>query len=158
MVEYYITIFIVISIIIFTIVSEIKDRQKIPDLPDCSYITNYCTPYGKTQNIKYVIKEPDNNTTIKLLLSKIENDCSRMSNLVYWRMSLIVSIIITLLFITFNKLEGTNIKNHTYLYLLLTSWFFNYWMRNYLDFHYHNHMYLRVKESVAQLRSKITKT
>jgi len=145
-------------VLCFAVISEVKDRKKIPDLPDCSYITNYCVPYGDNQNIKYVIKEPDKNTSIKLLLSKIENDCSRLSNLVYWRMSLIVAIVVSLFFFLFNRLEGTNIKHHTYLYLLLCIWFFNYWMRNYLDFHYHNHMYLRIKSSVEQLRSKLTIT
>lgn len=150
-------LFLFVSLLLFAIISELKDRKKIPDLPDCSYITNYCVPYGKHQNIKYVIKEPDKSTSIKLLISKIENDCSRMSNLVYWRMSLIVAIIIILFFLLFNKLEGSIIKNHTYLYLLMCIWFLNYWMRNYLDYHYHNHMYLRIKESAEQLRSKLVK-
>lgn len=132
-----------------------KDRQKIPDLPDCTHITNYCIPYGDKQNVKYVMKQPNNNESIDILLSKIENDYCKMSNLVYWRMSLIISVIISVFFWIFNKLENTNLGYHTYFFIFVITWFFNYWMRNYLDFHYHNHTCLRIKESVTQLKQKI---
>jgi hypothetical protein len=148
-------VFIICTIIV--VVWEIVDRKKIPDLPDCAYISNYCTPYGDKQNIKYVIKEPTNKESIESLLSKIETNRCKYSKLVYWRISLIISLVTCTFIWMFNKLEGTNIKAHTYLYILVVSLFLNYWMRNHLDFHYHDHMCVAIKESVKQLRSKLLK-
>ena len=154
--EQYIIFTIFIILFIAIAIMEHSDRKKIQDLPDCSYISNYCTQYGEQRNIKYVIKEPNNNESIETLLSKIENDCCKVTNTVYWRMSLFVALIICIFFWIFNYLEGTSLKYSTYFVMLIITWFLNYWMRNYLDFHYHQHMCNKVKESIKQLKSKIS--
>ena len=152
--QYIILGFFIILLFVIGYIENL-DRKKIPDLPDCTYITNYCTAYGEKQNLKYVVKEPNNNETIEILLSKIENDCCRLSNTVYWRMSLFIALIICIFIWIFNYLEGSVLKNQTYFFILTVTWFLNYWMRNYLDFHYHSHMCKRVQESIKQLKSKI---
>lgn len=153
--EQYIIGIILLVLIVSVGVMEHSDRKKIPDLPTCSYISNYCTEYGKKQNIKYIIKEPTNKESIKSLLSKIEIDCCRASRTVYWRMSLLISLLIIIFIWLYNYLDGNKIKATGYLFIMIIIWFLNYWMRNYLDYHYHSHMCKRVKESVDQLRSQI---
>lgn len=156
--EQYLIIALLLIFSIAAIIFEILDRKKIPDLPMCSYISNYCTEYGNKQNIKYVIKELNNDKeSIDALLSKIETDCCRLSNTVYWRMALIIALVTCIFFWIYNNLDQkSDIKYTTYFFLFIITWFLNYWMRNYLDYHYHNHTCTRVKENVAQLRSKIS--
>lgn len=153
--EQYIILTIFMILLITIGIMEHLDRKKLPDVPDCTYITNYCTAYGEKQNLKYVIKEPNNNENAEALLSKIENDCCRVTNTVYWRMSLFAALIICIFTWIFNYLDEVAFKYTTYFFLLIITWFLNYWMRNYLDFHYHNHMCKRVQESIKQLKSKI---
>ena len=155
MIEIFIFFVVILAI---ALIMEYVDIHKIPNLTDCKYTTNYCTDYAAQNNIKYVIKEPINEKeTIDLILSKIEDDSSRMDKLVYWRMSLIVSVIVCIFYLFFNKLGNINIPLNSYLFLLISCWFLNYWMRNHLDFHYHDHMHIRIKDSIEQIRKKINK-
>jgi uncharacterized membrane protein (DUF106 family) len=154
--EQYIIIGILLAIAIIAIISEHFDREKIPDLPSCSYISNYCTEYGDKQNIKYVTKEPNTIESISALFSKIETDSCIISDTVNWRMSLIVSLIICIFFWMFNTLEGSKIKGTTYFFIFVISWFFGYLARNYLDYHYHRHSCNNVKEAINQLKSNFS--
>lgn len=142
---------VLVSLLAIAGICEVIDRIKIPDLPDCSRISNYCTSYGKKQGIKYVIKEPTRKESIDSLLSKIQK-CDN-SNIVYWRISLIISLFSCIFIWIFNRLEGTSIKTHTYFFIFIISWFINYWMRNFLDFHYHNHACSNIKNATEQLKS-----
>lgn len=154
-----IEIFVFFTIILtIALIMENIDINKVSNLTDCKYTTTYCTDYASINNIKYVTKEPINEKeTIDLLLSKIEDDSNRMDQLVYWRISLIVSIVVCIFYLFFNKLGNTNIPLNSYLFLLISCWFLNYWMRNHLDFHYHDHMHIRIKDSIEQVRKKINK-
>lgn len=153
--NHYFIFGLLLVLTIATASMELSDRKKIPDLPDCSYVTNYCTNYGKNQGLKYIVREPTQAETPEILLSKIETDCCRLSNTVYWRMSLLVALIIVIMIWIFNYLGNVKLSATTYLFMGVVIWFFNYWMRNYLDFHYHNHMCKRVQESVERLRKML---
>jgi hypothetical protein len=146
-------------ILILALIWEYNDRNKIPDLPDCKYITNYCNAFGEKNNIKYIVREQNNknnkNESVDILLSKVENECCKLSKVVYWRMSLIISLIGTIFFWSFNRLGKIEFPINGYLFLLISFWFLNYWLRNYLDYHYHDYACIRVKESVEQIRKKL---
>lgn len=144
---------IFLVVFIYVAVMEEMDRKNVPDIPECSRITNYCTVYGEKQNVKYVIKEPIREETVDALLNKIETDCHKVSNLVYWRVSFLVALITCIFIWLFNRVDrGTEIKWSSYLFILVSAWLLNYWSRNYLDFHYHNHMCVSIKESVEKLK------
>jgi len=135
---------------------ESGDRKKIPDNPDCTMITSYCNDYGQKNNIKYVIKDPiDKSQTVDLLLDRIENAHERTSHLVYWRMSLIVSFMVVIFYYLFNRLSGYQVNMGSYIFLLVIIWSFGYWMRNYLDFHYHQHTIEHVKDTVGIIKQHL---
>ena len=145
-------------LLIITLIWEATDRQKLPDLPDCKHITNYCNAYGEKSNIKYVIKNQFTDAqSIEMLLSKIENDTFRVSKIVFWRMSLIISLVGVLFFWIYNKLGNIDYPTNGYVFLIVSFWFFNYWLRNYLDYHYQDHMNIRVRETIAQIKQKLNK-
>lgn len=151
-------IFILVCIILafFAITSEYSDRQKIIDRPSCNYFTNYCTEYGGVNGIKYLVREAtDEKETVSMLLDKIRINSCKNSYIVYWRMSLIIALITCFVFHVF--LRGMRISIHTnaYIFLFLFLWFFNYWSRNYFDFHYYSHSCMRVEESIEQIKKYI---
>lgn len=150
----YMIVFIVLfSLLICVFISEFIDRKKIPDLPDCKYITNYCNNYGIKNDIAYVIKEPTKSENIDILLSKIENDSNRLTFVIYWRISLIISIIACIFYYIYNYLSNKQISIESYFFLLIMLWFLNYWSRNYLDFHYYDHKIISIKESIGKLKT-----
>jgi hypothetical protein len=156
MIKYIIVIGFLIAILL-VIIMEYIDRTKIVDLPDCTYISNYCTSYGEKSNVKYVVKEPIEDQTIDTLLSKINTDYNKLSDLVYWRISFIVSLIGCLFLWIFCYFEKIPLKPSSYIFIFIIIWFTNYYMRNFLDFHYYKHIYIRVDESIKQLKNKIKK-
>lgn len=153
------TIVIIIFIIIFIYawIHEHSDRNKIPDIPTCAFITNYCNEYGKKQNIKYVIKESINNETPMMLLSMIKNEYTKFSQIVYWRIALFNSVGICILFWAYNIFTNVDLNIGSYLYLFIASWFLIYFMRNYFDFHYISHIQNKVNNAVDKLTNEISK-
>lgn len=151
----YIVIGLIIIITIIAMAAEMMDRNTFLDIPHCGEITNNCTEYGNKQNVKYVIKEPNETETVDMILTRIENTIFQKLQLVYWRMSLIIALLICLLYYVFNTLAGYKIEYQSYFFIFVSAWFLNYFMRNYLDFHYHKHLDIRVKESIKQLRNKL---
>lgn len=154
MIIFYILLLLLIIIAMY---AEYLDRQKIPDILECKHITDYCNAYGEKNNIKYVAKEPINNKeSVDLLLNRVENDVTSTGGLVYWRISLIVAVGVCLLFWGFNALSGINLPTSSYFMLLILTWFLNYWMRNFLDYHYYDHMHVRVKNTIQQIKDKLS--
>jgi len=154
----YITVIIFIisiSFIVHMIYEEHKDRKKIVDMPDCSYISNYCTTYGEKANVKYIVKKPNEEQTIEVLLSKINTEYNKLSNLVYWRMSFIIALVGCIFLWIYCYFEKINLQASSFIFILVIIWFTNYWMRNYLDFHYYKHIYVRIDETIKQLKDKI---
>jgi cbb3-type cytochrome oxidase subunit 3 len=152
MIEYLCLIFL-IGLVLFAFWFELKDREKIPDLPDCAYVSNYCNAYGNRSNIRYVVKEPTKKETSEALLSKIEGDTCRLTKTVNWRIAILVSVLICLFFYIYNVLSKTVFSPAAYLFLFIIIWFFMYWMRNFVDFHYHSHLCSSVKETISQIKT-----
>jgi hypothetical protein len=75
--------------------------------------------------------------------------------IVYWRISLIISIVTCLAIWGYNKLSNNEFKPELYFFILLVCVFLNYWMHNFFNYHYAYHICLNLKESVNQLRNKI---
>ena len=144
-----------IILLVFAVVMEIMDRYAIVDIPSCRYIKSYCNDYGQHNNIKYVIKEPINNTeSIDLLLDRITQQ-SKFSDIIHWRISLIISLIICFIYWLYNQLSNSIVSPQSYMFLFFILWFLNYWMRNYLDYHYYEHKHARIVESIQQIKNKL---
>jgi hypothetical protein len=150
---FFVLVFVIIFIYAFT--AEFKTRKTIPDLPQCIHVSNYCSLYGKRNNIRYVVKEQIEDESIDILFDRIQHQINKKENIVYWRMSLIISILTVFLIYVFDHLGNKIIPGTMYLFIFMIVWFICYWSRNYLDFHYHDHANHTIVESIKQIKDKL---
>lgn len=146
---------IAIIIIIKMYFLEINERKKFFDIPDCSYITNYCNEYGGKQNIKYVIKEPNKQETTDALLTKISTTYNRLNSIIYWRMAFFISLITCIFIWLYCFFENIKLKPTAYLLIFILVWFLNYWVKTNINFHYYNHSFQRIDELINQIRKNL---
>jgi len=123
-----------ILILIIVLYEEYKDRQKYGDINLCSNL-NHCNKGIKNDGIKYVeLKSITEKDKKKVLLNKIKDVCN--VEYIFWRISLIISCVACLFMYFYSIHTNIKINKGYYMFLFVVIWFFNYWGRNYLDFHY----------------------
>lgn len=152
------TIFILLVVLLlYAAIGERWNRNNIPDLPHCSYVANYCNDYGEKLGIKYIIKSPDKKEAIKALFEKIKLEGCHSKGIVYWRLILLVSIAVCLLYFIYNHYDGSYVKPTNYMFLGVIVWFSNYWSQNHIDYHYRSHSCRHIIETCDKLEKLISK-
>lgn len=148
----YIFFIILFIILIFVLRAESLDLQKIPNIPECSLINNYCLNSGN--QIKYVIQTPPESAMPDILFNHIQTEACKNSQLISWRISLIATILILFGLFIFQKLSGINNYNlGTYTFLLVIIWFVVYWTHNYFNFHYYRVSCLKISQDINLLKN-----
>lgn len=150
-----ITLIILFIFLLCTINNERKDWNAIANSPHCNRIKNFCSEFGKKNNIKYVIKEPIQKETIDSLLSVMTENTRKLKSLVYWRISFIISTLICILLWFYNDLNESHPNKSFYFVLLLIGFIVNYYGRNFLDFHYYDRFIINMEHAAQRIREKM---
>lgn len=127
-------IIIITIILIVTIFIEINYRGDMHDHPHCNYVLTYCNKTAERNNIKLILKEPENDQHISLLLDKLSEKMGR-SDVVFWRLCVIMATFLTIIYYIFNYYANIQIPTFNYIFLLFLLFSSTYWILNHYQFH-----------------------
>lgn len=129
-------IFIIIIIIIFIVAVYLEGTARIEmnDHPHCNYVLNYCNDTARRNGIKLILKEPSEDEKINVLLDKL-SDRLKKNDVVFWRMSLIISLLIIFIYLIYNYYSNQQVGTANYIFLTILIFSSVYWILNHYQYH-----------------------